>query len=72
MDTQKKTRRTLVVKEYSLHDLAEFYEMSRYRLRTRIDKHEKEIGKRTGYFYRAEQVRKIFELIPLPSNIEVV
>lgn len=72
MDTQGKKRRTLVVKEYTLTDLAQVYEMSKYRLRTRLAKYKKEIGKRAGYFYETEQVRKIFQLIPLPSDIDLV
>lgn len=72
MDAQGKKRRTLVVKEYTLNDLAEVYEMSKYRFRSRIGKFKKEIGKRVGYFYDTNQVRKIFELIPLPSDIDLI
>ncbi len=72
METQGKKRRILVLKEYTLTDLAQFYDMSRYRLRTRLAKYKKEIGKRTGYFYEIEQVRKIITLIPLPSDIDIV
>jgi hypothetical protein len=72
MDAQGNKRRTLIVKEYTLHDLALVYEMSKYRMRCRIAKYKKEVGKRIGYFYETEQVRKIFQLIPLPSDIDLV
>ncbi len=72
MDAQEKKRRTLIVKEYSLHDLAEYYGMSAYRLRTRIKKYIKTVGKRVGYYYTIEQVKKIIQLIPLPSDVDVV
>lgn len=68
----EKKRRTLVVKEYTLHELAIVYEMSKYRLRCRIEAHKKEVGKRTGYFYKTQQVLKIFSLIPLPSDIDLI
>lgn len=72
MDAQGTKRRTLHIKEFTLQDLADVYEMSKYRMRRRISKHKKEIGKRVGYFYEIEQVRKIFQLIPLPSDIDIV
>lgn len=72
MDAQGNKRRTLHIKEYTLQDLADVYEMSKYRMRCRIAKYKKQIGKREGYFYEIEQVRIIFQLIPLPSDIDIV
>ena len=40
-------------------------------MRNMIKKIKKELGKRTGYYYQTEQVEKIFNLIMLPSNIEL-
>lgn len=72
MDSEGRKRRAVVVKEYTLTDLAEMYKMSKYRLRCRIEKYKKQVGQRAGYFYETEQVRKIFQLIPLPSDIDLV
>lgn len=69
---EKKKRRSVVIQSYTLKDLCNIYNMSRYRLLPEIRKHVKEIGERIGNFYQVPQVRKIFQLIPLPSDIDLV
>lgn len=71
MDGQTKKRNVIVIQQYTLKDLADIYCVTKYIMRNRIKKLKKEIGKRTGYYYETEQVEKIFNLIKLPSNVEL-
>ncbi len=69
MDEQKNTfKKSVVIKNYKLKELAYLYCVSNYRMRKLIFKIKKAIGKREGYFYSTEQVEKIFRLIKLPSQ----
>jgi len=72
MDAQGNKRRTLVIMEHTLQELAYAYKMSKYRLRRRIKKFVKIIGEREGHFYETEQVREILRLIPPPSDLDIV
>lgn len=73
MNAQGKPRRTVIVTSYTLQELAfVVYGISKYHMRKLLDKHKDKIGERDGYFYETDQVRKIFELIPLPSNVDLV
>lgn len=58
----------VVVKDYKLKELAAIYKISEYRMRIRIKRIIKQIGKMDGYYYQTEQVEKIFKLIVLPSD----
>lgn len=70
MDGVKRT--SVSIKEYTLKDIAGIYEVSLYIMRKRLKALKKALGKREGYFYRAEQVRLIFENIKLPSHVDIV
>lgn len=70
MDSEKR-RKTVVVQQYTLKQLAEIYCVTRYMMRNRIKKIKKEIGRRYGYYYDTSQVEKIFNLIKLPSNVDI-
>lgn len=73
MDSQNKKKRIVIIRQYTLQELAvAVYCISKYHLRKLIKKHQKEIGKRSGYFYRTDQVEKIFKLVPLPSDTELL
>lgn len=71
MDGSAKKRNVVVIQQYTLTDLADIYCVTKYIMRNRIKKIKKEIGERDGYYYETEQVEKIFNLIKLPSNVEL-
>lgn len=71
MDGESKKRKVVVVRQYNLTELANIYCVTTYIMRKQIKEISKKIGKRTGYYYQTEQVEKIFNLIMLPSNIEL-
>lgn len=60
------------VQDYSLQDLAFIYNVSKYLMRKRMERIKDKIGKRDGHYYDASQVRLIFQLIVLPSNVHLV
>lgn len=65
-------RRKVVIMPYKLRELALIYKVSCYFMRLRISKHKKAIGKREGHFYDTDQVEKIFDLIRVPSDVDVI
>lgn len=72
MDTQNKKKRVVIIRQYTLRELAlAVYCMSKYHLRKLLKQHNKQIGKRKGYYYETQQVELIFKLIPLPSDVEL-
>lgn len=71
MDGSAKKRNIVVIQQYTLTDLADIYCVTKYIMRNRIKKIKNEIGERDGYYYETEQVEKIFNLIKLPSNVEL-
>lgn len=73
MDTKENGKqKNVIIKSYKLKELADFYQVSNYLMRRLIAKHKKVIGKREGYYFRPDQVLKIFELIKPPSNIHII
>ncbi len=71
MEGEPKRKRSIVIKQYTLKDLADIYCVTKYIMRNRIKDIKKLLGKRKGYYYQTEQVEKIFNLIKLPSNVEI-
>lgn len=71
MEGLNKKKRVVVIRQYTLKELAEIYCVTKYIMRNLIKKVKKEIGRRTGYYYETEQVEKIFKLIQLPSNVDL-
>lgn len=41
-------------------------------MRNALEEHKRAIGKRKGYYYKTEQVKLIFQLIELPSDVDLV
>ena len=72
MESQGKRKRIVEIKQYTLKELANIYCTTRYLMLRQIRIHEREIGRRIGYYYDAAQVERIFQLIRLPSSIEVL
>lgn len=72
MDSKEIKRRKVVIQSYKLKELADIYKISKYLMRSLIAKHKKAIGKREGYFFRSEQVAKIFLLIKPPSDVDII
>jgi hypothetical protein len=71
MDGKEKKRRCIVIKAYTLKELADIYCVTKYIMRQLIKRNNKEIGKRIGYYYQAQQVEVMFQKIKLPSNVEL-
>lgn len=70
-----KTRiKKVCIKSYCLKELADFYDVSVFRLRKRMKPHMAEIGEHEEgtYDYDEKQVALIFQLIPLPSNVRLI
>ena len=57
------------IKPCTVGELAEFYQIDRTTMRTQIKHLTREIGKRSGYYYTIEQVRKIIEELGIPRKI---
>lgn len=64
--------RRINIKPYKLGQLAKIYEVSGYVMRKSLLSIHHRLGNRTGYYYTTQQVEKIFKLLKLPSNVEVV
>jgi hypothetical protein len=58
------------IKPYSPAELARVYKVSKKILNGWLDPHRGAIGKRSGLYYTALQVKTIFELIGLPGTID--
>jgi hypothetical protein len=57
---------------YNIKELANIYEVSRYKMRHRIDRVKEQIGEpEDGYDYSPRQVKRLFELLPLPDNVTI-
>lgn len=73
MDDEDKTHKKFVsIRDYKLKELADVYRVSKYLMKKRIKTIEKQLGKRKGYYFSFEQVKQIFRLIKLPSDITVI
>ena len=59
------------VQDYNMKDLENIYGVSYYRLRKKMKPHLVEIGEPNGQFYEADQVKIIFRLLTLPSNVHL-
>lgn len=64
--------RKVIIQDYNLKQLAAIYDLSKYLFRRKLKSHKEQIGEPNGYEYDSKQVKLIFELIPLPSNVLVV
>lgn len=62
----------VIIMDYNLKQLAAIYDISKYLMRNKMKDHKEKIGKPKGYEYDSKQVSLIFELIPLPSNVQIV
>lgn len=62
----------VIIKDYNLKQLAAIYDLSKYLLRKKMKFYKTLIGEPNGYEYDSKQVKLIFELIELPSNVLIV
>lgn len=60
----------IVIRPYSLAELAEIYGVSTHTMRNWIKRHNNSIGERVGRFYTTLQVKTIFEKLGLPDGME--
>lgn len=63
-------RKTVVVKAYSIGELAALYEISVRTMNRWLKPHLEIIGKRQGRFYTVKQVEIIFEQLGLPKDYD--
>jgi hypothetical protein len=62
-------KKYIIVKHYQLKELAAIYGVDKRTLKKWMKPFDNEIGIRTGYYFLVNQVRVIFEKIPLPDNV---
>lgn len=67
-----KKKRYYLLQKYLLKELLVIYNDTRYKFKPKLKAIEKQIGKRKGNRYEIEQVEKIFELIRLPADVEII
>ena len=60
------------VQDYNLKELAAIYNISKYHMRKKMKKYKEQIGEPDGHDYDTKQVKLIFGLIPLPSNVLII
>ena len=60
-----------VLKALTHKQLAQMYGVSWITFQNWIKKVENEVGKKTGHFYHVHQVKKIFQLLGLPKQINL-
>ena len=60
------------VQDYNLKELAVIYNVSRYIMRKKMKRYKDQIGEPDGHDYDTKQVKLIFGLITLPSNVLIV
>jgi transposase len=60
----------VVIKPYSLSELAEIYGVSTHTMKNWIRRHENSIGERVGRFYTTLQVKTIFQKLGLSDSME--
>jgi transcription initiation factor TFIIIB Brf1 subunit/transcription initiation factor TFIIB len=58
------------IKPCTMTELAKFYHMDRRTLNRQLKHMKTEIGKRHGYYFTIEQVRKILDELGIPRKIE--
>lgn len=64
------TEKMILLKPYSLKELAEIYEIDWRTFKKWLKPFEAEIGKKEGRYYKIPQVRIIFRKLELPSVID--
>lgn len=64
--------RKICVSRYNLKQLAAIYNVSKYLMRKYMKPFKSQIGEPDGYDYDPKQVRLVFRLIPLPSDVRIV
>lgn len=71
VQTREPEKKYVQVKAYLLKELAVIYQVDRRTLAKWMKPFAEEIGKRIGYYYQVQQVRIIFQKLPLPHNVIV-
>jgi hypothetical protein len=72
MKPAESIKREILIKGYSIPELAGLYECSSKTLKTWLKHFNKEIGPRMGHCYTPKQVKKIFEEIGIPGEKYIV
>lgn len=62
----------ILIKAYSISELANLYDRSTKSMKTWLKPIEKEIGPRMGHFYTPKQVKIIFEEIGIPGKADII
>jgi len=62
----------ILLKSYSITELAELYQRSIKSMKTWLKPLQKEIGPRMGHFYTPKQVKIIFEELGIPGEAHVI
>lgn len=68
MKIQELTVQKIIVKTYSVKEVAQLYNISPKTLRKWLTPFTMEIGERMGYFYNPKQVGIIFEKLGIPET----
>ncbi len=64
--------RPLMVKAYSMKELAALYGITTKGLRGWMEPHQEAIGERIGHYFTAKQVRVIFDTLGKPGYYDVI
>lgn len=73
-DNESTRIKKVAVKSYNVKQLAWIYDVSKFVMRKLIKRFKDLIGEieKGSKSYSVKQVRLIFELIPLPSNVKLI
>lgn len=74
MNTQpqkEKPKQTVLVKPYTVTELARIYGVCRETLQKWIDEFKEEVGEKKGRYYTIPQVKIIFKNLSVPCTMEL-
>jgi len=60
---------SIVIKPYSVKELAILYQVTPHTIRNWIKEFENELGPKVGYYYKIPQIKIIFEKLDFPGNL---
>lgn len=70
MSSQRKTRKAMSIRAYTLKQIAGLYCVSKQTFKLWLKPFEKDIGKRIGHFYSVKQIKIIFDKLGTPDDID--
>ena len=71
MSENKENNKQIVLKPYTLNELAKLYGVNFRTLKVWLEPFLSEIGEKKGRYYQIPQVRIIFKKLDLPSKIDI-